>query len=137
VLTGPLNKDALNNDIFSGRAISEVLVHPTDPNTIFVSTTSGVAGIGATTTGLPLPIRGVYRSTNAATANPTFTLLPVVGDRSYTDMVMEPGNPNRIYVGALGVAVGDGGVYSTGNARCVADLYAASIDNGYRQRFAR
>ena len=34
VLAGPLNKNAASADIFTGRAISEVLVHPTDSNTV-------------------------------------------------------------------------------------------------------
>jgi hypothetical protein len=117
--TGPLNRDASNNDVFSGRAISEVLVHPTDANTIFVSTTSGIAGIGSSVQGLTLPARGVYRSTNALSPAATFTNLPLgISERSVTDIVMEPGNPNRIYAGVLGDAAagGGGGVYSTGNA---------------------
>jgi hypothetical protein len=117
VVTGPLNKNAANADVFSGRAISEVLVHPTDPNTIFVATTSGIAGIGANTTGLPLPVRGVYRSTNAAGAAPTFTQLPLgISERNVTDLFMDPVDPNRIYAGVVGVSAGDGGVYSSGNA---------------------
>ena len=117
VLTGPLNKNASNNDVFSGRAISEVLVHPTDPNTLFVATTSGVAGIGSVTTGLPLPVRGIYRTTNATAPNPTFSLVPIgISERNVTDLVMDPADPNRIYAGVIGVTAGDGGVYSTANA---------------------
>lgn len=118
VVSGPLNKNASNADVFTGRAISEVIVHPTDPNTVFVSTTSGIAGIGASVTGLTLPTRGVYRSTNAMAANPTFTLLPLgaLSERSVTDMVIEPGNPAHLYVGVLGVSAGDGGVYYSANA---------------------
>ncbi len=117
VVTGPLNKDAVGNDVFTGRAISEILIHPTDPNTIFVSTTSGIAGIGWNTAGLPVPLRGVYRSTNAAGAAPTFSLLDLgIFERNVTDMVMEPGDPDRIYVGVVGAISGDGGVYSTTNA---------------------
>src|SRR5207253_2648738 len=101
----------------TGRSISEILINPTDPNTIFVSSTSGVAGIGANTTGLVLPAQGVYRSTNAMDANPTFTKLALgISDRNVTDMVMEPDNPNHIYVGVIGVTAGDGGVYTTSNA---------------------
>ncbi len=118
VLSDALNKNDVGADIFTGRAISEVLVHPTDPNIVFVSTSSGVAGIGGTTSGATLPAIGVYRTTNAMDQSPTFTKLSVAGiaDRSVTDLVMEPGNPDRIYVGVLGLSGGDGGVYSTGNA---------------------
>jgi hypothetical protein len=121
VLTGPLNKNAGGADIFSGRAISEVLIHPTDPNIVFVSTSSGVAGIGGTTTGFPdLPAIGVYRSTNAMSASPTFEKLAFGGnfgaDKSITDLVMEPGDPNHIYAGSLGGTGTDGGVYYSANA---------------------
>jgi len=116
VLSGPLNKNAAGADIFSGRAISEVLVHPTDPNTIFVSTTRGIAGIGATTTGFPnLPTEGIYRSTNAMSADPVFTRIVYPGTTT-TDIVMEPGDPDRIYAGTLGTNGTDGGVYYTDNA---------------------
>lgn len=115
-ITGPLNLNGSGTDVFTGRAISEILIHPTDANTIFVSTTTGVGGmrglqpVGAAPT-------GIYRSTNAMGASPTFTKLPFpVSDRSITDLVMEPGNPSRIYAGAVGVTAGDGGVYTTANA---------------------
>ena len=46
-IVGPINKENITNaDIFSGRAIGEILVHPTDPNIIFASSTSGIGGIG-------------------------------------------------------------------------------------------
>jgi hypothetical protein len=40
-LTGPLNPGG----IFTGRAIGNVIVHPTDPNIIFVTTASGIGGL--------------------------------------------------------------------------------------------
>jgi hypothetical protein len=117
VLSDALNKNAANADVFTGRAISEVLVHPTDPNTVFVGTSTGVAGIGGTTAGATLPAIGVYRTTNAMSASPTFTKLSLpISDRSVTDLVMEPGNPNHIFAGVVGVSGTDGGVYATTNA---------------------
>lgn len=118
VLSDALNKDAGNADVFTGRAISEVLVHPTDPNIVFVGTSSGLAGIGGSTSGATLPARGVYRTTNAMSASPTFTRLDMAGisERSVTDLAMEPDNPNHIFVGVLGVNANDGGVYATSNA---------------------
>ncbi len=120
-LVGPLNKDGSNNDVMTGRSIGKVLVHPTDPNTIFVATTSGTAGNGGGTTGLTVPARGLYRSVNALSANPTFTKLTVNtangGDRSIPDAVFEPGNPNNIVCTVLGFSgAGDGGIYRSTNA---------------------
>ncbi|HEX3100963.1 MAG TPA: hypothetical protein VHQ01_04185, partial [Pyrinomonadaceae bacterium] len=58
VLSDALNKNAAGADVFTGRAVSKVIVHPTDPNIVFAATTSGIAGIGATTNGLTLPNAG-------------------------------------------------------------------------------
>ena len=37
VITGPLNKNSGGADIFTGRGISEIIVHPTDPNRLIVT----------------------------------------------------------------------------------------------------
>lgn len=96
IVTGPLNRDAGNADIFSGRAIAEILVHPTDPATIFVASTSGIGGLGGVQTTI-LPARGIYRSTNATSANPTFTRIGTTvngGNSNVRDIAIDPLNPN-------------------------------------------
>ncbi len=72
VLTGPINPlvttGIAGTTAFTGRSIAKILVHPTDPATIFVCTTLGIGGIGGnglSTTVPPLALRGIYRSTNA------------------------------------------------------------------------
>ena len=122
VIAGPLNAGTTaGSDVFTGRAISEILIHPTDANIIFAATTSGTSGIGGNT-GAPTPTRGVYRSTNALAASPTFERLTVStflsGNRSISDLAMEPGNPNRIFVSLVDTGNGgnDAGVYFTSNA---------------------
>lgn len=95
-LVGPINPvittgsgaGAVTTNCFTGRAISAILVHPTDPATIFVSTASGVGGIGANALSSSVPpmgLRGVYRSTNAtaAAASVTFTKLIVNTDKQF------------------------------------------------------
>jgi cation/acetate symporter len=77
-LVGPINpvrnyNDATNTPVsapvFNGRSISRILVHPTDPATVFVGTAAGIIGIGGDTPFgnmvPPLGVRGLYRSTNA------------------------------------------------------------------------
>src|SRR5216683_4961747 len=104
-LVGPINpvRNYTDNNgipqsipIFNGRSISKILVHPTDPNTIFVATASGVGGSGANTLGLipPMGIRGVYRSTNAmaAAGSVTFQKLVVNTDNSFDNP--QTGNDN-------------------------------------------
>jgi hypothetical protein len=118
---------------FSGRSISQIVVHPTQPGTIFVGTSSGIGGSGAN--GLsafvpPLALLGLYRSTNAdgplnsitfqklavATAGNSLDS-PATGNRRVTDVIMEPGNPDTLIVGVFGTAApNDGGIYRTTNA---------------------
>lgn len=124
-LIGPFNKDAGNNDIFTGRAITRVLVSPTDDNIVFVATTSGIGGIGADS--IPsvitanLPSRGLYRSTNFMSATPTFTKITVqpanAGNRGITDIVFGA-TPNILLAGVNGFSTGgnDGGIWRTTNA---------------------
>ena len=132
-LVGPINPSQtignLTYNIFTGRSITKILVHPTDPATIFVATARGVAGSGANSLGIVpnIATRGVYRSMNAtsAAASVTFQKLvvttdgsldtPATGNVDTTDMVMEPGNPNNVLVGVLGVSASNSGVYQSTN----------------------
>jgi len=125
-LNGPFNLDGGSNDVFTGRSITKVLVSSTDDNIVFVATTSGIGGIGADS--IPsvlssnLPSRGLYRSTNALSANPTFTKITVQpangGNRGITDIVFDPANPNVLIAGVNGFSTGgnDGGLWRTTNA---------------------
>ncbi len=140
-IIGPINRDAANNDVFSGRAIGEILVHPTDANIIFVGTTSGIGGIGPATPAI-LPNRGLFRSTNALSASPTFTKLAVtaigVGEnRNIVDLAMEPGNPNRIIASVVGTAAlattpptpaDNGGLFLTTNALDPVPTFTKTLD---------
>ncbi|HET9836971.1 MAG TPA: MBG domain-containing protein [Candidatus Angelobacter sp.] len=124
-LLGPFNKDGANNDVFTGRAITRVLVSPTDDNIVFVATTSGIGGIGADS--IPsvlvanLPSRGLYRSTNFMSGTPTFTKITVQpangGNRGITDIVFGA-TPNILLAGVNGFSTGgnDGGIWRTTNA---------------------
>lgn len=114
-LSGPFNRDGSNIDVFTGRGISEVIVHPTDPNTIFVASTSGLGGIGGQANNI-LPSRGLYRSTNAAGGNPTFariTGLAANGNLSVRDIAIDPSNANVL---VANVVANGGGIYRTANA---------------------
>ena len=118
-LNGPFRLNSSANDIFTGRAIGRIVVNPLDNNTIFVCTTSGTGG-NPNTTPTALPPRGIYRSTNAQSAAPTFAQVQVTGiatpnDRSMIDLALDPGNPNLLIVTVVG-ATSDGGIYRTTNA---------------------
>jgi hypothetical protein len=134
VVAGPLNSDGAGGDVFTGRSVSEILVHPTDPNILFASTTSGIGGLGGSQP-VVAPARGLYRTTNALAAIPTFTKLTVAtasfGDRSISDMVMEPGNPNRLICGVYGLlGAGDGGLYLTTNALDANPTFTQTLQTG-------
>ncbi len=115
IVTGPIGGAS-----FTGRAIGKIVVHPTDPNIIFASSTSGLGGIGSSGNNV-LAARGLFRSTNALAANPTFTKMTITGpaaqDRNILDIVMDPGNPNLVLCTEVdSFALGEGGVYRSTDA---------------------
>jgi hypothetical protein len=143
-LVGPINPvynfttagttpTAASTGTFTSRAISDILVHPTDPATIFVSTTSAVVGNPNQSPGggtiPPTGIRGLYRSTNATAAagSVAFQKLvvaqencfdtPCTGNHNITGIRFDPGDPNVLVAfvrpGATATA---GGVWRTANA---------------------
>ncbi|HMT07722.1 MAG TPA: VCBS repeat-containing protein [Pyrinomonadaceae bacterium] len=112
-LSGPFATNAASSNVFAGRSISEIIVHPTDPNTVFTATGSGVGGIGGATNGALQPSRGVFRSTNAAGGAPTFEKLTGLAgnvNASVRDIAIDPTNPN-ILVAALVASATTGGLY--------------------------
>ena len=155
-LTGPINPPVktgiAGTTAFSGVAISKILVHPSDPATIFVSTatatSSNPSGGSLSTTVPPVAIRGLYRSRNATAAADaiTFEKLTVTpagsvapdtsGNRNIIDMVMEPGVPNKLICTVLGTsgttAQGDpdGGVYVTSNALAPTPIFTRTLALG-------
>ncbi len=120
-LSGPLNQgtsvSGFSGDVFTGRGIGEILVHPTNPDIIFVATTSGTAGLNGAAN-QPFPPRGVYRSTNATTATPTFAQLPYPfgatnQNFSARDMALDPQNPDNLVVN---IVANGGGIITSNNA---------------------
>ncbi len=120
-LAGPYNQDTGGGDVLSKRSISEIIVDPTNSNTIYVATGSGIGGIGCSAaTGLPG--RGLYRSTNALSANPTFSLIGVAPspDKRVIDILLDPNDATRntllaSVMDATTGATGEGGLYRTTN----------------------
>jgi photosystem II stability/assembly factor-like uncharacterized protein len=142
-LTGPINPAVTTGvpgtTAFTGRSISEILVHPNDPATIFVSTYTGVAGnpqggsLGFTVP--PLAMLGVYRSTDATSPAPSFTKLTVAtgvtvppdttGNIAISDIAMDPTDPNRLIAWANGIsAANNGGLYLSTNALAANPTFA-------------
>ena len=152
-LTGPINPPVTTGipgtTAFSGVSISKIVVHSTDPATIFVSTASGTSsnpsGGSLASTVPPVAMLGLYRSTNATadlnsiafeklTVTSAGSLAPdTSGNRSIIDMVMEPGEPNRLIctvLGASGGATPDGGVYVTSDALAPSPTFTRTLALG-------
>jgi hypothetical protein len=101
-----------NKNAFLNRAISAVVVDPTNPNIIYVGSASavrGVASVSGAAVGVPTPLpgRGVYKSTDGGN---TFTLLNGMGGlpfvlRGVTDVKLDPTDHNTIYAGQFGQGV--------------------------------
>lgn len=134
ILNGPFNPtpttDVIGAKTFTGRAISKILVEPTDAATIFVGTTQGVGGLYAEAFGSTPPItalRGIYRSTNATSGSPSFAKVTVssassiapdvTGNQQLTDMVFDPTDVtgNTIIAWLLPAAATTGGVFRSTN----------------------
>ncbi len=125
IITGPLNDDPTDIDIFTGRSIGEIVVHPTDPATVFVASTSGFGSLIGTSNNV-LPSRGIYRSTNATAADPTFTKLTGLAanlNASVRDIEIDPLNPNVLVANVIAGA-GAGGIYTSANALSASPTFA-------------
>lgn len=141
--TTPVLSSPIGSAEFNGRSVSKIIVHPTDPNTIFVSSATGTCGMGGCT-GQPTPSLGIYRSNNALAASPTFTKLNVTaangGNRAVMDMVIEPDNPNNMVCWVRGNAgAGDGGIYRSTNALSATPTFTQTyimVTNGSRGELA-
>lgn len=113
-ITGPFNSNG-TSDIFTGRSITRILVDPADDNKILVSTGSGFSGLSFDRFNT-LPNVGVYLSTNALGASPTFTQqqAPDLANHIVSDMVMDPANPAKVLVHVTAAAgATDGGVWES------------------------
>ncbi len=137
VLNGPFNPtpttDIIGAKTFTGRSISKILVDPSDPAIVFCSTAGGIGGMGGEAFGASPPItalRGIYRSTNATSASPSFAKLTVSsaasiapdvsGNQVIADMIYDPtdATANTILCWANGTtAANNGGIYRTTTAK--------------------
>ena len=109
---------------FTGRAIGEIVVHPTNANIIFASSTSGIGGIGRVANNV-LANRGVFRSTDALSAVPTFTRLTGLNadaNASVRDLALDPLNPNLLIADEV-AAGGLGGIYVSTDALAVSPTF--------------
>jgi len=149
LLTGPINPPVATGipgtTAFTGRAISKIVVHPTDPGTIFVATASGISGNPYDFLDMsvpPMALRGLYRSTNATadlnsiafqklTVTTAGSVAPdMTGNRSVMDVIMEPGVPDHLICAVLGgtdSSAPDGGIYISSNALAASPVFSETL----------
>jgi hypothetical protein len=134
-LAGPFTNNSSAANVFTGRGISAIAVDPTNPNNVFVTTTSGFSGIDGAIFNAP-PSRGLYRSTNALSASPTFDKVSITGtigatNRPMSDVVIDPGNPNILLLYAYGGGTpADGGVYRSTDALAATPTFTRTLTIG-------
>lgn len=99
-----------NNGAFDRRVSSRIVVHPTDPNTVYVALAGGgVNGFGGNC--------GVWRTTNGGTSWTNITSGTIgATSTAFTDFELDPADPNTGYcaVGATSGAAANG-VYKSTN----------------------
>lgn len=104
-LTTPGN-GTYTGDAFAARSISSIVIDPTNPNFIYVSSTRGVRGYSGNTGGAttnpptPRPPFGLFKSTDGG-ANFTFIWNGNLSNRGVIHVALDPSNPNIIYASAL------------------------------------
>ncbi|HEX7318235.1 MAG TPA: MBG domain-containing protein [Pyrinomonadaceae bacterium] len=140
-LSGPFAQDTAANDVLTGRSISKIVVHPTNSDVIFIGVTNGIGGMGCDA-GTATAGRGLYRSTNATSANATFQKITLntanAGNRSVTDIEFEPGNPNTMLATVNGFnSANDGGVYRSTNALAATPTFTRTLTMGTASATAR
>ncbi len=141
-LIGPINPQetipisSLTYRVFEGRSITKILVHPTNPAMIWVSTARGIGGSGASGKGTVPTVaqRGVFRSTTAwPSTNPSdvhfekLSLPAESADQDTPDMVMEPGNPDNIVVTAIGISGNSSRIYRSTNATAASPTFTPTL----------
>jgi len=118
-LNGPFRLNGAAADVFSNRGIGRIVVNPASNNTIFVCTTGATGGNPNSGPGGTLPNRGIYRSTNAQAATPTFEQVLITGttsaDRDVVDMAVDPTDGNLLIATVVGGGT-DGGIYRSADA---------------------
>ena len=140
-LLGPFSLDDSGRDVFTYASVSRILVHPTDPNTLFVATSYGFFTNGGYSP--PTPPLGVYRTHNALANDVRFSRLAVpaaqVDQGLVSDAILEPGNPDHLLCTTFDAShPASSGVWRTTNANAVSPVFThtLALPMGSRGSFA-
>jgi hypothetical protein len=95
--------------VFNRRAISRIVIHPTNPDIVYAATAGAVNALTGN--------RGVFKSTDGgANWTNTTTSITTSGTTTFSDIAMDPVDPETLYC-ACGLYFGSAqnGVYKTSN----------------------
>jgi photosystem II stability/assembly factor-like uncharacterized protein len=129
-LVGPFTLDDSGKDVFTYASISKIIVHPSDPNTLFVATSFGFYTNGGYSP--PPPPLGLYRTRNALSADPRFSRLAVPAAASSQtiigDAALEPGNPDHLLCTTFELFNPNySGVWRTTNANAATPAFSRTL----------
>ena len=110
--------------------MSRILVHPSDPDTLFVATSYGYFSNGGYSP--PPPQLGLYRTHNALAADVRFSRLAVPVSQANQaligDAILEPGNPDHLLCTTFDFANPDfSGVWRTTNANAASPSFTRTL----------
>ena len=119
----------VGNSTFNRSTISQIVVSPTDPNTLYAAVSQAGQNGGSVTT-------GIYKSTNGGTSwtNTTSAIPLLQSTDAFTDLAIDPTNANTLYC-SVGTFVGKpaNGCLQKHRRRC--DLAGGGeFCNGHAQR---
>ncbi|MEP7270115.1 MAG: hypothetical protein ABI882_01355 [Acidobacteriota bacterium] len=105
-ITGPTSTTAPGLPSFLNATFMRIEIDPTSPSTVYVATNVGVTG-GATGGGGTAPIgnRGVWKSTDGGINWRNLNPVNDGVDRSATDVLLDPRNPQRVYAMILNIGI--------------------------------
>jgi hypothetical protein len=113
-----LDTTAGNGHAFLGESISKIVIDPANSDRMWVGTSYGYSGMSGDY-GATIADPGLYFSSNATSATPTFSLSNNVGIKQVTDIALQPGGSDTLLVGVIGEDYSTDGIYQTTNASTV------------------
>lgn len=133
-ITGPLSTTNPRQPAFLNATFMQLAINPTATSTIYAATNVGFTTTASGGVGVaPIGNRGIWKSTDSGLTwrnlNPAGTDV----DRSATDVLLDPQNPNRIFSAILNLGIyrstagGEPGSWKNSSADCQTLAYQTRI----------
>jgi len=85
---------------FDSRSISRIAINPSNTQEIWVSSTSGIGGVGCDRAPTGAPDLGLYRSTNGGAS-----FSPILTGVGATDVLLDPNNPGNVFAAFVSLGI--------------------------------